>query len=192
MPPSAPRSSDPGTPVYRTELSPVGFLVRSASVFPDSTAVVHGDRRLTYRELGERAGRLAAALRQAGLEEGDRVAVLCPNTPTMLEAQFGVPGAGGVLVELVKDLSVRLTPISRGEARAMIDELRVRPLLSGYRGGPARDVEALVDVIVRVAALVDDLPEIVELDLNPVRVHERGATLVDARIRVTPGSAAPR
>ena len=93
-------------------------------------------------------------------------------------------GAGGVLVELVKDLAVRLTPIARAEAHAMIDELRVRPLLSGYRGGPLGDVDALADVIVRVGALVDDLPQIAELDLNPVRVHERGATIVDARIRV--------
>jgi fatty-acyl-CoA synthase len=100
MPPSAPRSSDPATRVYRTELSPVGFLLRSAAVFPEATAVVHGRRRLTYRELADRAGGLAAALRRAGLEEGDRVAVLCPNTPAMLEAQFAVPGAGGVLVPI--------------------------------------------------------------------------------------------
>ena len=105
MPPSAPRSSEPGPPVYRTELSPGGFLLRSASVFPDATAVVHGRRRLTYRELADRSGRLAAALRAAGLETGGRVAVLCPNTPAMLEAHFGVPGAGGVLVPI----NVRLT-----------------------------------------------------------------------------------
>src|SRR5690606_23858757 len=73
------------------------------------------------------------------------------------DRQFGpvvACGAGGVLVELVRDLAVRLTPIARREARAMIDELRVRPLLSGYRGGPVGDVDALADVIVRVAALV--------------------------------------
>jgi acyl-CoA synthetase (NDP forming) len=103
------------------------------------------------------------------------------------DRQFGpvvACGAGGVLVDLVKDLSVRLTPISHGEARAMIDELRVRPLLAGYRGEPPGDVETLADVIVRVGTMVDDLPDIAELDLNPVRVHERGATVVDARIRL--------
>ena len=69
-------------------------------MYPDRVAVVHGERRLTYRELGERAGRLASALRGAGLEPGDRVASLCPNIPAQLEAHFGVPAAGGVLVAL--------------------------------------------------------------------------------------------
>jgi acyl-CoA synthetase (NDP forming) len=103
------------------------------------------------------------------------------------DRQFGpvvACGAGGVLVELIKDVSVRLTPLSPREARSMIDELRTAPLLTGYRGGPGRDVAALADVIVRVGALVDDFPQIQELDLNPVLVHTRGATVVDARVRI--------
>jgi acyl-CoA synthetase (AMP-forming)/AMP-acid ligase II len=85
---------------YRTELTPVSFLRRSAYVFPDKTAVVHGTRRYTYRQLEERANRLASGLRSAGLRHLDRVAFICPNTPAMLEAHYGVPAAGLVLVPI--------------------------------------------------------------------------------------------
>ena len=88
------------TQPYRTELTPVSFLRRSAYVFPDKIAVVHGDRRYTYRQFEERANRLASGLRAAGLRHLDRVAFICPNTPAMLEAHFGVPAAGLVLVPI--------------------------------------------------------------------------------------------
>src|ERR671934_480261 len=86
--------------VYRTELSPVSFLRRSAFVYPDKIAVVHGEHRYTYREFHERVNRLASALVGAGVEAGDRVAFLCPNTPALLEAHFAVPAAGAVLVAI--------------------------------------------------------------------------------------------
>jgi acyl-CoA synthetase (NDP forming) len=104
------------------------------------------------------------------------------------DPQFGpvvACGAGGVMVELIKDVSVRVTPLSREDAGAMIRELKTFPLLEGYRGAPRRDIAALEDVILRIGALVDDIPSIAELDLNPVLVHESGATIVDARIRVS-------
>ena len=66
----------------------------------------------------------------------------------------------------------------------MVAELRTAPLLDGYRGGPAQDVAALVQAILRVSAMVDDLPQIAELDLNPIVVHPRGAVVLDARVRV--------
>ncbi|MGH7397263.1 MAG: acyl--CoA ligase family protein [Candidatus Rokuibacteriota bacterium] len=91
--------------VYRTELTPVSFLIRSVSVFPDKTAVVHGKRRYTYRQLGERVNRLASALRGAGMQKHDRVAFICPNIPAMLEAHYGVPAAGGILVAINTRLS---------------------------------------------------------------------------------------
>jgi fatty-acyl-CoA synthase len=84
--------------VFRTELNPVDFLHRTAYMYPEKTAVVHGQRRYSYAELAERSWRLANALRSAGLEKGDRVATLLFNSPAMLEAHFGVPAAGGVLV----------------------------------------------------------------------------------------------
>ena len=91
--------------VYRSELDPVSFLRRSASVFPDRTAVVHGERRYTYRDFEGRVNRLASALRAGGLQKHDRVAFLAPNVPAMLEAHFGVPAAGGILVAINTRLS---------------------------------------------------------------------------------------
>jgi fatty-acyl-CoA synthase len=91
--------------VYRTELTPVSFLRRSARLFPDKTAIVHGERRYTYSQFGERVNRLANQLRAVGLKKHDRVAFLCPNIPALLEAHFGVPAAGGVLVAINTRLS---------------------------------------------------------------------------------------
>ena len=84
--------------VFRTELDPVDFLRRAAYVYPEKIAVVDGERRYSYGELEERAWRLANALRSAGLRKGDRVATLLFNSGPMLEAHFGVPAAGGILV----------------------------------------------------------------------------------------------
>src|SRR5919198_1108747 len=91
--------------VYRTDLTPVSFLRRSAYIYPDKTAVVHGDRRYSYREFEERVDRLASRLRADGLRKHDRVAFLCPNIPPMLEAHFAVPAAGGILVTINTRLS---------------------------------------------------------------------------------------
>ncbi|MFZ0042654.1 MAG: AMP-binding protein, partial [Solirubrobacteraceae bacterium] len=84
----------------RLELSPLNFLARSAQTLRERPAVVHGDRRYNYAELAARCNRLASALRERGLEKHDRVAILAPNTPALLEAHYGVPLAGGVLVAL--------------------------------------------------------------------------------------------
>jgi fatty-acyl-CoA synthase len=84
--------------VARSELTPLSFLERSAVVFPDRVAIVHGQRRLTYADFASQATRLANALRACGVTPGDRVAYLCPNIPELLVAHFGVPLAGAVLV----------------------------------------------------------------------------------------------
>ena len=99
-------------------------------------------------------------------------------------------GAGGVQVELLRDVSVRLTPLANEDAAEMIRELKTYPVLKGFRGSAAADVAALEEGLLRVSAMVEDLPQIAELDCNPFVVHERGATILDARIRVT--AAAPR
>ena len=97
-----------------------------------------------------------------------------------------VAGIGGTAVELYKDVAFRVTPITDVDAREMLDSLRGRALLDGFRGAPPADRAALVDVIQRVAALVELVPELVELDLNPVLVFEpgAGAAAVDARMRL--------
>jgi fatty-acyl-CoA synthase len=128
--------------VFRNELTPVHFLQRSAAIFPDRVAVVHGARRLTYRELAERAWRLAGALRAAGLAPGDRVAYLCPNTPSMLEGAFGVPAAGCILVPI----NVRLTAeevayiLEHSGARLAVVDHELAHLVQGVQG-----VEVVVD-----------------------------------------------
>jgi fatty-acyl-CoA synthase len=91
--------------VYRTDLTPVSLLQRTAYIYPNKTAVVHGERRYSYREFEERVNRLASRLRADGLRKDERVAFLCPNIPPMLEAHFAVPAAGGVLVAINTRLS---------------------------------------------------------------------------------------
>ncbi|HEU5433610.1 MAG TPA: acyl--CoA ligase family protein [Thermomicrobiales bacterium] len=91
--------------VYRSWLTPLRFLQRSADVFREKPAVIYGERSWTYPELNERVHRLASALRAAGVAKGDRVAYLVPNIPPMLEGHFGVPLAGGILVAINTRLS---------------------------------------------------------------------------------------
>jgi hypothetical protein len=95
-----------------------------------------------------------------------------------------VAGIGGVAVELYKDVAFRVTPVTDLDAAAMLDELRGRALFDGFRGAPAADRAALVDVLMRVGALVELVPELVELDLNPVIVLPAGAVAVDGRLRL--------
>src|SRR5688572_3266677 len=84
-------------PANYAALTPLGFLARSAAVYPDKIAVIHGARRFTYREFDERCRRFADALRRRGIGPGDTVAVLAPNVPALLEAHYAVPMAGAVL-----------------------------------------------------------------------------------------------
>jgi acetyl coenzyme A synthetase (ADP forming)-like protein len=95
-------------------------------------------------------------------------------------------GLGGVHVELLKDVAFRLHPLTDRDAAAMVREVRGHPLLEGYRGQPPGDIGALEDVLMRVSRLVGDLPEIVEMDLNPLKVMTpgNGCVAVDARIGV--------
>ena len=93
-------------------------------------------------------------------------------------------GAGGVTAELQKDVAVRLAPLTDRDAATMLRELATFPLLDGYRGAPRADVAAVEDLLLRVSALADTHPEILELDCNPVVVSPGGAVIVDARIRV--------
>jgi acetyl coenzyme A synthetase (ADP forming)-like protein len=91
---------------------------------------------------------------------------------------------GGIYVEVLKDASFRVAPFSKHEAEQMIDEIRARDLLAGVRGAPPLDKEAIVDCLLRVGQLVQDFPEILELDINPLMVFERGkgAMAVDMRL----------
>lgn len=99
-----------------------------------------------------------------------------------------VCGLGGVLVELLRDVTYRLTPVTDMDAREMVERLRTAPLLEGYRGTVPADKEALVDAIQRVSAIVELVPELREMDINPIKVLEpgHGVVVLDARIRLGP------
>ncbi len=101
-------------------------------------------------------------------------------------------GLGGVFVELIGDVAFRIHPLTDLDAAEMIDEVKSAQLLAGYRGGAAGDVPAVREALLRVSALVADLPEIVEMDMNPVKVAEpgKGLSVVDARIKVRPVTGA--
>jgi acetate---CoA ligase (ADP-forming) len=95
-------------------------------------------------------------------------------------------GAGGTAVEVLKDVKVRITPLTDRDAHEMVTLLRTFPLLDGFRGAPKCDVAGLEELLLRVAAMVEQHPEIAEMDCNPVIVRPEGAVIVDARIRIEP------
>jgi acyl-CoA synthetase (NDP forming) len=160
----------------------------------DSGAVLldlrtEADVRAGYRRLAQAFGdRLLSVGMQPMITGGTEVMIGVAD-----DQMFGplvVFGLGGVATEVLADHSARLAPLTAGDADALIDSIRSAPLLHGHRGTPAADVDALRDVLMRVSRLADDIPEISELDLNPVIARPDGAVAVDARIRVIP--QAPR
>src|SRR5438093_4209698 len=105
-------------------LTPLGFLPRPAAIHPDRVAVIHGARRITYREFDERARRLASALSRRGIGPGDTVSAVLPNVPAMLEAHFGVPMIGAVLNTINTRLDARTIAyiLEHGEAKVLLTD----------------------------------------------------------------------
>jgi acyl-CoA synthetase (NDP forming) len=100
---------------------------------------------------------------------------------------------GGIYVEILKDATFRIAPFSRDEATKMLEEIRARALLDGVRGKPPVDKKAVVDALLRIGQLVQDFPEIVELDINPLIVYEeeQGAIAIDMRLVLSSKSSEP-
>jgi len=101
------------------------------------------------------------------------------------DPQFGPAlmfGLGGIFVEVLKDVTFRVAPITEDEACEMITEVKAYPLLKGYRNQPPADIETIVKILLNTSRLVMEHQEIKELDLNPIMVYEKGAKTVDARI----------
>jgi acetyl coenzyme A synthetase (ADP forming)-like protein len=128
--------------------------------------------------------------------------VVQPMAPSGVELIVGVVndhsfgpviacGAGGTSAELIKDVAVRITPLSRLDAGEMVRSLKSFPLLDGYRVAPHCDVAAVEDALLRLAAMVAAHPEIAELDCNPMIVTPGGAVIVDARVRAEPAPPPP-
>ena len=101
------------------------------------------------------------------------------------DPQFGPAlmfGIGGILVELLEDVSFRIAPITEYDAKEMIHEIKGFPILDGYRGKPKADIDAIVEVLLNISDLVTKHEEIYEMDLNPVFIYEKGLICVDARV----------
>ena len=107
------------------------------------------------------------------------------------DVQFGpvlMFGLGGVLVEVLKDVSFRIVPLTKRDASEMIKEIKGYPLLEGYRGQEPADIQFLEDLMLTVSDFVDKNPEIKELDLNPIFAYKNKAVAVDARVILEPAS----
>lgn len=107
------------------------------------------------------------------------------------DEQFGpvlMFGLGGILVEVLKDVSFRIVPLTKRDASEMIKEIKGYPLLEGYRGQEPADIPFLEALILKVSDFIDKNPEIKELDLNPVFAYKDGAVAVDARVILEPAS----
>ena len=134
-------------PANHLPLTPVAFLERSAAVWPDRVAVIHGRLAITYAEFGRRARRLASALARRGVRRGDTVAVMAPNVPAMLELHYAVPALGAVL----NALNVRLDAaalafcLAHGEAKVVVTDPEFAPAMRGALASLGREI-LVVDI----------------------------------------------
>ncbi len=120
------------TPANFAPLTPLSFLKRTASVYPERLAVVHGERRFTWRETERRCRALASALTGLGIGKGDTVAVFAPNVPAIFEAHFGVPMTGAVLntINIRLDAETVAFILAHGEARVLLTDREFSPVIA--------------------------------------------------------------
>jgi acetyl-CoA synthetase (ADP-forming) len=144
------------------------------------------DVRQAYKQILENVKKHRADAKITGM----LVQEMAPSSTEVIvgaikDPQFGPTvmfGLGGIFVEVLKDVTFRVAPITEEEACEMITEVRAYPLLKGYRNTPPADVDAIVRILVNTSRLVMEHQEIKELDLNPIMVYKKGAKTVDARI----------
>jgi acyl-CoA synthetase (NDP forming) len=145
--------------------------------------------RAACRRLAGRFGdKMHAVLVQPMIADGTEVIVGVADDH--LFGPLVVFGLGGVATEVLADHAALLTPLTDTDADTLIRSIKAAPLLLGHRGSPPADLQALRDLLLRVSRLADDIPEVAELDLNPVIASHDGVQAVDARIRISP--AQPR
>ncbi len=143
------------------------------------------DIRRAYRLLTGKFGpRLRQVLIQPMITGGTEVTIGVVQEPSF--GPLVIFGLGGVATDVLADHVARLAPLTDADADELIRSIRSAPLLLGYRGSPAADLTALQEMLLRISRLADDLPEVTELDLNPVIARADGVSAVDARIRLTP------
>ena len=163
----------------------------------DPTVVHKTERGLVHAGLGTVDDVAAAAGEISRVMASDEVEILVQAEASGTELAIGVvrdPGlgplvrvaAGGVATELWDDQRLLIAPVTHADAESALRSLRIWPLLTGFRGQPAADTAALVDLVAAVGLLAHELPELVEMDLNPVLVNAHGCELVDVKVRIAP------
>jgi acetate---CoA ligase (ADP-forming) len=173
-------------PVHKTELGGVRLGLSRPEQVADAVRQIAGDLQRAGRDDVIEEGFLVQEMVGDGIEMVVGVSHDRTFGPILLA------GMGGTLVELLKDVSVRIHPLTDVDVEEMLTGLRGYPLLTGYRGSEAVDVEAFKALLFRMSALVEEVPEIDELDLNPVFVRRRGVAAVDARIKLARHHRRPR
>lgn len=139
-----------------------------------------------YREILENAKKYDRAAKIVGV----LVQEMAPQSTEVIvgaikDPQFGQTlmfGLGGIFVEILKDVTFRVAPITRKDAQEMIIKVKAYPLLTGYRKTPPADLDAIINVLMNISKLIMEYPEIKEIDLNPIMTYAKGAKTVDARI----------
>ena len=204
--------SEAGIPVVQTKIArskkevislsreigfPVALKIISSDIIHKSDA---GGVRLglkNYTQVGKAYTEIITSIKEKFPQakiEGISVQRMAPPGVEVIigmtkDPQFGALlmfGLGGITVEILKDVSFRIVPISRKDATEMIREIKGYPLLKGYRGGNPVDLPFLEELIMKVSDFVEKYPEIKELDLNPIFAYSKGALAVDARILLEP------
>jgi len=161
--------------------SDVGGVVLGISHLPEAEKVYDKMKRLVK-------GIPSGVLVQKMISDGKEIILGAKRDPS-----FGpvlLFGLGGIYVEVFKETSLRVAPINRPEAEEMISELKAAAILKGIRGERPLDIGALVENLLRLSQLMMDFPEVEGIDINPVKVLERGAVAVDARILLSKGHGA--
>jgi acyl-CoA synthetase (NDP forming) len=159
--------------LHKTEMGAVALDLHT----PDEVRAAY------QRFVGTFGDRLAGALLQPMVTGGAEVIIGVVQDPVF--GPLVVFGLGGVATEVLGDHAARLAPLTGADADDMIHSLRATPLLLGHRGTPPVDLGALKDALLRVSQLADDLPQVAELDLNPVIARPDGVFAVDARVRLS-------
>ncbi|ANF21869.1 acetate--CoA ligase family protein [Thermococcus piezophilus] len=166
--------------LHKSDAKVVLLNIKTPEELREKWELIHENAR-KYRLDAEILGVLIAPM----LKPGREIIIGVTEDP-----QFGhaiMFGLGGIFVEVLKDVTFRLVPITENDARKMIREIKSYPILAGARGEEPADIDAIVDLLLRVSQLVDELRDYIkEMDLNPVFVYEqgKGAVIVDARIIV--------
>jgi acyl-CoA synthetase (NDP forming) len=176
--PVAVKAADPAL-VHRSDIGAIRLNL------PDADAV-----RRAYQEMADALDEAAAAVLLQPMASG-QVELAAGIVHDPLFGSLVTTGLGGVHTDLLADRAVRLVPLTDLDAARMWRSLRCAPLLTGYRGAPPVDTTAIENLLARLGRLAQDLPEVAELDLNPVLADINGVILVDAKLRLAPVGPEP-